>query len=97
MTHSPDDEFEDDHSDPLDDDLEEDFPRGDGTADMEAEVQCPWCGERVTIGLDPGSGTHQQYTEDCQVCCRPWTVHVSFDLDGAATAYAEAEGDWDDA
>ena len=72
--------------DPLDDD----FPLGDGTADTEAEVTCPYCGESVTIGLDPGSGTVQEYVEDCQVCCRPWTVTVSYAEDGTATVEVEA-------
>ncbi len=72
--------------DPLDDD----FPLGDGTADTEAEVTCPYCGESVTIALDPGSGAAQEYVEDCQVCCRPWTVRVNYDGDGAATVEVEA-------
>lgn len=80
----------------FDDDLDEEFPLGDGTADLEAEVACPWCGELVSIALDPGSGNTQEYVEDCQVCCRPWTVHVSYGDDGSAEVWAEAAGDWDD-
>ena len=57
-----------------DEGLEEEFPLGDGTADTEAEVHCPYCGEIVEIGLDPGGGMVQEYVEDCQVCCRPWRV-----------------------
>lgn len=80
--------------DPLDDE----FPLGDGTADTESEVVCPYCGETVTIALDPGGGSEQEYVEDCQVCCRPWRLTVSFAEDGAATATAEPddEGDQDD-
>ena len=40
---------------------------------------CPYCGEEVEVQVDsvgPGSET---YVEDCPVCCRPWTVHVSRD------------------
>ena len=77
--------------DPLDDD----FPLGDGTADLEAEVTCPYCGEAVTIGLDPGSGTDQEYVEDCQVCCRPWRVRLSYDGAGAATVLVEADDESD--
>jgi hypothetical protein len=82
----------DDPDDPLDDD----FPLGDGTADLEADVACPWCGEVVSVRLDPGSGSEQEYVEDCQVCCRPWRVRVTYDADGAAQVWAEADGDWDD-
>lgn len=84
---SPDDDF----------DLDDDFPLGDGTADGEADVACPWCGELVTVGLDPGSGDQQEYVEDCQVCCRPWLVRVVYGPDGRAQVWAEAAGDWDDA
>ena len=66
------------------DPLERDFPLGDGTADTEGTVSCPYCGERVEISLDPGSGPQQQYVEDCQVCCQPWQVFVSYEPDGSA-------------
>lgn len=52
--------------------------------DTEAEVMCPYCGEVVTIGLDPGGGRFQTYVEDCQVCCQPWHVHLRYDRDGGA-------------
>ena len=71
------------------DELDEDFPLGDGTADSEAEVTCPHCGESNVIRLDPGSGTWQEYVEDCQVCCRPWRVTVEYQEDGSAAVAAE--------
>jgi hypothetical protein len=64
----PDDEF----------DLDADFPLGDGTADIGATVQCPYCGEAIEITLDPGSGGSQEYVEDCAVCCNPWRVSVTY-------------------
>ena len=60
-----------------DDFLDEEFPLGDGTADTEAQVRCPYCGQVNEIGLDPGGGATQDYVEDCQVCCRPWRVLVN--------------------
>lgn len=77
--------------------LDEDFPLGDGTADTDAAVWCPYCGEEVVVALDPGSGTHQAYVEDCQVCCRPWQVTVTYTSDGSARVEVEAADDgWDD-
>lgn len=67
---------------------EDEFPLGDGTAETEAVVMCPYCGEPNEIGLDAGSGTVQEYEEDCQVCCRPWRVTVSYDEDGNAQVTA---------
>jgi hypothetical protein len=67
-----------------------DFPLGDGTADTSADVACPYCVSPVLIALDPGSGTVQEYVEDCQVCCRPWRVRVRYDESGSATVDVQA-------
>jgi hypothetical protein len=67
----------------LNDELDEEFPLGDGTAETDATVCCPYCGEVNEIALDPGSGSHQEYVEDCQVCCRPWQVAVQYLPDGS--------------
>jgi hypothetical protein len=72
--------------DPLDDE----FPLGDGTADLEASVVCPYCGEAAEIALDPGSGARQSYVEDCPVCCQPWQVSVRYDRGGGAQVTVEA-------
>lgn len=66
------------------DDLEESFPLGDGSAATDAVVYCPYCNESVEITLDPGSGPAQQYVEDCEVCCQPWTVSVRYRRNGRA-------------
>ena len=71
--------------DDLDDQyLDEEFPRAP-VADSEADVACPYCGETVTVLLDSGGGSNQEYVEDCEVCCRPWQVRVHYDADGAAS------------
>ncbi|MEJ7810557.1 MAG: CPXCG motif-containing cysteine-rich protein [Gemmatimonadaceae bacterium] len=70
--------------------LDGSFPLGDGTADMEGVLYCPYCGELNEVALDPGSGALQEYVEDCQVCCRPWVVHVEYHADGSATVRADA-------
>jgi hypothetical protein len=75
----------------LDDDLEEEFPLGDGTVETGASVLCPYCGEINEIALDPGSGTQQEYVEDCQVCCQPWKVTVHYYPDGTAEVGVEVE------
>lgn len=62
----------------LGDELDGEFPSGDGTADTSAEVVCPYCGESVVLSVDPGGGSLQEYVEDCEVCCNPWGVTVRF-------------------
>lgn len=36
----------------------------------EVSVECPYCGEGITIVVDT-SVDEQEYVEDCSVCCRP--------------------------
>lgn len=76
-----------------DDDLPED--QEPGSADETAHVVCPYCGEGVEIALDPGGGRMQQYVEDCEICCRPWLVRVTYGRDGGANVTIEAEDDGD--
>ena len=67
-------------------DLDAEFPLGDGTAETIADVVCPYCGEEVTIAVDPGGGSVQEYVEDCEVCCNPWHVKVRF-VEGTAEVH----------
>ncbi|HEX6135374.1 MAG TPA: CPXCG motif-containing cysteine-rich protein [Longimicrobiales bacterium] len=64
--------------------LDENFPLGDGVADLTAAVTCPCCGEAIELGIDPGGGAVQHYVEDCEVCCRPMLLTVTWDDTGAA-------------
>ena len=45
-----------------------------------SSIDCPYCGERIELSIDC-SVEHQEYVEDCSVCCRPITVTVE-SLDG---------------
>jgi hypothetical protein len=46
---------------------------------MEAEASCPYCGEPLSLWIDPSGGRAQSYVEDCAVCCRPIDVRVALD------------------
>jgi hypothetical protein len=81
MRFAHDSERPDDHAE---DSLDRDFPLGDGSADVDAIVICPYCAEEVSVTLDPGSGPSQDYVEDCPVCCQPWQVNVRYSDDGSA-------------
>ncbi|AKF79798.1 Cysteine-rich CPXCG [Myxococcus fulvus] len=50
--------------------------------------QCPYCGEEVEVDVDPIGASAERYIEDCPVCCRPWTVHVSRNEEAYAVALA---------
>lgn len=44
--------------------------------EIAAEVACPWCGETCTVVVDT-SHEEQQLVTDCEVCCRPFEIHVT--------------------
>lgn len=77
-----------DRDEPFDGDDDIDI---EGLPDTEVDVECPWCGETVSISIDPWGGHDQVYTEDCEVCCQPWRVHVTIDDDNNATVQIDQE------
>jgi hypothetical protein len=40
-----------------------------------ADVACPYCGQTSTIAIDTYVRA-QQFTTDCEVCCRPFRVAI---------------------
>ncbi len=40
--------------------------------------QCPYCWENISVLLDR-SVLNQQLVEDCEVCCNPIEINVTFD------------------
>ena len=43
----------------------------------EVAVACPYCGEVVSVLVDPGA-EDARYVEDCAVCCAPMELAVSW-------------------
>ncbi|MBX3733219.1 MAG: CPXCG motif-containing cysteine-rich protein [Verrucomicrobiae bacterium] len=39
-------------------------------------IACPYCGQRQDLVLDT-SIPDQQFTSDCEVCCRPFEVRAA--------------------
>ncbi len=54
----------------------------------EAEYVCDSCGEGIVIPIDVSQGPHQQYGEDCPVCCRPHLITIEIYPDGTTRAFA---------
>lgn len=59
-------------------------------------LDCPYCGEPNDVAVDPAGGKRQSYEEDCQVCCRPWSVNVRIDGAGEAWIRLAAQDDVED-
>ena len=45
-----------------------------------ATYSCAFCFEENEIVVDPSEGMHQEFVEDCWVCCHPYVVHIDIDL-----------------
>jgi hypothetical protein len=43
---------------------------------VEIAVNCPFCGEEITVVVDISVDGEQSYVEDCFVCCRPIQFRV---------------------
>jgi transcription elongation factor Elf1 len=59
--------------------------------DTTATFTCAVCGQQVVVEVDLSAGRHQQYVEDCQVCCSPNVITIDFDDKGRAWVAAERE------
>ncbi|MGE3181906.1 MAG: CPXCG motif-containing cysteine-rich protein [Phycisphaerae bacterium] len=61
--------------------------------DFDGEYICEACGETIIIPIDVSAGHHQEYVEDCPVCCHPNVIHVDLDRAGHAEIHGNAESD----
>lgn len=57
----------------------------------EGNYICDSCGEEIVIPVDPSAGAHQQYVEDCPVCCHPHVLVVEFDESGVPYVRSQHE------
>jgi hypothetical protein len=57
-----------------------------------AQVECPYCGERLEIAVDTSVG-QQDYIEDCQVCCKPIQFRIRVSADGTSRVDVRSEDD----
>jgi hypothetical protein len=48
----------------------------------EASYICDSCGEQIVVPIDPSAGAHQEYVEDCPVCCHPNVLVIEVDESG---------------
>ncbi len=46
---------------------------------MAPTFQCAGCGEWNETTVDESAGRIQSYVEDCQVCCKPNVLRISYD------------------
>ena len=59
--------------------------------DQEASYVCDSCGEEIIVPVDITAGDHQDYVEDCPVCCHPMRLQIDIDGDGEVNILGERE------
>ena len=55
-------------------------------------VECPYCGETIYLSIDC-SVRHQEYIEDCQVCCCPIDISIAIDAQGLPVIAVKRQDD----
>ncbi|HBB41709.1 MAG: hypothetical protein COW73_08290 [Nitrospirae bacterium CG18_big_fil_WC_8_21_14_2_50_70_55] len=55
-------------------------------------VPCPYCGEVVSVQVDPSAGGYTTI-EDCAVCCQPMELRVTVEPGGEITVEARRDDD----
>ncbi len=51
---------------------------------------CPHCGVALSARLDLSGGTNQKFIQDCETCCKPIEIIVSFENGEVLSFSAEA-------
>ena len=57
------------------------------------ELNCPYCGEVISIRVDQTGGSRQFFVTDCEVCCRPIDIEVDIESDGYVNMTAKRSGE----
>jgi Cysteine-rich CPXCG len=53
-------------------------------------VTCPYCGEDVEIYVE--SDVRGTFVQDCEICCNPWRVRVTYDAGERYIDVGRADG-----
>jgi Cysteine-rich CPXCG len=53
---------------------------------LRSGFQCAGCGEWNETVVDSSAGSKQSYVEDCQTCCKPNVLNITWDM--SAQEYA---------
>lgn len=64
-----------------------------GSLPTESSYVCESCGERIVIPIDVSEGHHQEYVEDCPVCCHSNVIRLDIYADGSTHADSLCEDD----
>jgi hypothetical protein len=58
-----------------------------------ASYLCDYCNEANQVSIDMSDGMHQEFIEECRVCCRPNVIHMEIDERGRIRIWNERAQD----
>ena len=61
--------------------------------ESDQELNCPYCGEVISLRVDQTGGSRQFFVTDCEVCCRPIDVELENDVEGEVSLTAKRSGE----
>ena len=64
--------------------MNEEFP----LLENDYSFQCPYCWADLFIRLESTGGRKQNFTHDCELCCRPISIAAEFDQDGGISNFS---------
>ena len=53
-------------------------------------VNCPYCGENISIQLEPD--VKGDVVQDCEVCCNPWLIKIEGEGDDRSITVIRGDG-----
>ena len=54
------------------------------------QVTCPYCGESLEMYVE--HDVRGQFVQDCEVCCSPWLVRVTWDAGERSVDVSRGDG-----
>ena len=61
--------------------------------ESDQDLNCPYCGEVISVRVDRTGGNRQFFITDCEVCCRPIQIEADIDGEGYVNVVAKREGE----
>lgn len=61
--------------------------------ESDQELNCPYCGEVISLRVDATGGSRQFFVTDCEVCCRPIDIEIEVESDGYIQLTAKRSGE----
>ncbi len=61
--------------------------------ESDQELNCPYCGEVISLRVDSTGGRRQFFVTDCEVCCRPIDIEIEVESDGYIQLTAKRSGE----